>query len=191
LAETWERANERGTTEEDIPAGSGYLPAGHLLAGGCGKDQAADAPGDSATEPAAADSQQTRVTLAPEQITSSRIGYAVVERRAGAGILEATAQIEPAGNRFAQIGSRACTNISVVEVRGLTPGLRPEDYEFSVQLSQAYELIIKLEIVGTDAQVDDWGEVIVKAGRKGKAGDGMVPVDQAVRVRTGERGEAS
>lgn len=85
-----------------------------LLAGGCGKDQAADGPADSATETAAADSQQTRVTLTPEQITSSRIGYAVVERRAGAGVLEATAQIEPAGNRFAQIGSRVSGRISAL-----------------------------------------------------------------------------
>ena len=90
--------------------------------------------------------------------------------------------------------SKGCTDISVIEVRGLTQGLRPEDYEFSVQLSQAYESITKLEIVGTDAQAESWTEVIVKTGRTGKAGDGMVfvvPVDQAVRVRTGERGEAS
>ena len=94
--------------------------------------------------------------------------------------------IDPAGPPRVLIHSRGYDSIQVRIHR-----VRPEDYEFSVQLSQAYELIIKLEIVGTDAQVDDWGEVIVKAGRKGKAGDGMVPVDQAVRVRTGERGEAS
>ena len=99
-----------------------------------------------------------------------------------------------AGSVIEALLGNGCTDISVIEVRGLTPGLRPEDYEFSVHLSQAYESISKLEIVGTDTQADAWTEVIVKAGRTGNVGDGMVfilPVDQAVRIRTGENGEAS
>ena len=99
-----------------------------------------------------------------------------------------------AGAVIETLVAKGCTDISVIEVRGLSAGLRREDYSFSVQLSQAYESITKLEIVGTDSQVEDWTGLIVRAGRTGHAGDGMVfvvAVEQAVRVRTGEMGEAS
>jgi nitrogen regulatory protein P-II 1 len=42
--------------------------------------------------------------------------------------------------------------------------------------------------------VDEAVQVIVKTGRTGEVGDGkifLIPVSDAVRVRTGERGEAA
>ncbi|GAA4656214.1 P-II family nitrogen regulator [Streptomyces chumphonensis] len=50
---------------------------------------------------------------------------------------------------------------------------------------------IRIEVLVEDDDTDQLIEVIVKASRTGKIGDGKVwsvPVDQAVRVRTGERG---
>jgi len=50
---------------------------------------------------------------------------------------------------------------------------------------------IRIEVLAEDADADQLIEVIVKAARTGKIGDGKVwslPVDTAVRVRTGERG---
>ncbi len=50
---------------------------------------------------------------------------------------------------------------------------------------------LKLEVLIDDAQVDEVVEAIVSAANTGKIGDGkvwVVPVEQAVRVRTGERG---
>src|SRR6201992_84978 len=50
---------------------------------------------------------------------------------------------------------------------------------------------IRIEVLAEDADADQLVEVIVKAARTGKIGDGKVwsiPVDTAVRVRTGERG---
>lgn len=49
---------------------------------------------------------------------------------------------------------------------------------------------VKLEILVDDAAVDQLVEVVVQAARTGKIGDGKVwvtPVDQIVRIRTGER----
>lgn len=49
----------------------------------------------------------------------------------------------------------------------------------------------RVEILVDDADVDDILNVIVTAARTGKIGDGKVwvsPVDEVVRVRTGERG---
>lgn len=53
---------------------------------------------------------------------------------------------------------------------------------------------IKLEMYVHDEQVDDVVARIVKTARTGEAGDGKVfilPVDDGVRIRTGESGEDS
>ncbi len=50
---------------------------------------------------------------------------------------------------------------------------------------------MKLEIVITDEQVDAVIEAVSKAAHTGKIGDGKIfvlPVEQAVRIRTGEEG---
>ena len=51
---------------------------------------------------------------------------------------------------------------------------------------------IKLEIVVTDARLDETVETIRSATNSGKIGDGKIfvlPVEEAIRVRTGERGD--
>ena len=53
---------------------------------------------------------------------------------------------------------------------------------------------IKLELVLTDKQVDAAVATIVKAAKTGKIGDGKVfvsTVEQAVRIRTDEKGDAA
>jgi nitrogen regulatory protein P-II 1 len=53
---------------------------------------------------------------------------------------------------------------------------------------------IKIEIVLDDEQVKRVTEVIESAARTGKIGDGKIfilPIDGAVRIRTGERGDAA
>ncbi|MDA8290904.1 MAG: P-II family nitrogen regulator [Actinomycetota bacterium] len=50
---------------------------------------------------------------------------------------------------------------------------------------------IRLEILVDDAQVDDVVDSVVATGRTGKIGDGKVwvlPAEEVVRIRTGERG---
>lgn len=50
---------------------------------------------------------------------------------------------------------------------------------------------IRIEVLCDDDDADDVIDVIVKAARSGRIGDGKVwsvPVDTVVRVRTGERG---
>jgi nitrogen regulatory protein P-II 1 len=51
---------------------------------------------------------------------------------------------------------------------------------------------IKIEVVITDQLVDSALDAIVKAARTGKIGDGKVfvsPIENAVRIRTEEKGE--
>ncbi len=50
---------------------------------------------------------------------------------------------------------------------------------------------VRLEVLVDDGDVKDIVEVLVKSARTGRIGDGKVwsvPVDDVVRVRTGERG---
>jgi nitrogen regulatory protein P-II 1 len=51
---------------------------------------------------------------------------------------------------------------------------------------------VRLEVLVDDDDLDDVVEVIVRAARTGKIGDGKVwsiPVETVIRVRTGERGQ--
>lgn len=50
---------------------------------------------------------------------------------------------------------------------------------------------VRIEVLVADADAEDVIEVLLKAARTGRIGDGKiwsVPVDTVVRVRTGERG---
>ena len=53
---------------------------------------------------------------------------------------------------------------------------------------------IRVEVVLPDNQVEAAIEAIVKAARTGKIGDGKIftaPLEQVIRIRTGEAGEAA
>jgi nitrogen regulatory protein P-II 1 len=53
---------------------------------------------------------------------------------------------------------------------------------------------VKIEVVLADEIVDQAVEAIIKAARSGKIGDGkifVIPVEQVVRIRTGETGEGA
>ena len=53
---------------------------------------------------------------------------------------------------------------------------------------------VKFEIVLGDEQVDKAVDVIVRSARTGKIGDGKVfvlPIEEAIRIRTEERGESA
>ncbi|MGI5348553.1 P-II family nitrogen regulator [Streptomyces sp. CA-250714] len=50
---------------------------------------------------------------------------------------------------------------------------------------------VRIEVLAEDEDAEQLLEIVVKAARTGKIGDGkvwVVPVETAVRVRTGERG---
>lgn len=51
---------------------------------------------------------------------------------------------------------------------------------------------LKLEIIIADDQLDTCVQTIIKAANTGKIGDGKIfvlPVEQVIRIRTGEQGE--
>jgi nitrogen regulatory protein P-II 1 len=84
--------------------------------------------------------------------------------------------------------------ITITEVRGAGQQRgyvhRYRGAEYRVNLLEK----VKLETVVSDDQLEEAIDVIVKAGRTGEVGDGkifVIPVGDAVRVRTGDRGSAA
>jgi nitrogen regulatory protein P-II 1 len=90
-----------------------------------------------------------------------------------------------------EIGVPAMT---VTEVRGAgkQKGLtqRYRGIEYTLNLVEK----VKLEIVVPDHEAHDVAETIAEAARTGDIGDGkifLIPVGEAIRIRTGEEGEVA
>jgi nitrogen regulatory protein P-II 1 len=82
--------------------------------------------------------------------------------------------------------------MTVTEVKGFgRTGGKKEVYRGSAYVVD-FVPKVKLEIVVTDDVVADVIEAIEKAAKTGRIGDGKIfvmPLEEAVRIRTGERGK--
>ncbi|MDQ5887216.1 MAG: P-II family nitrogen regulator [Neisseriaceae bacterium] len=84
------------------------------------------------------------------------------------------------------------TGLTVTEVKGF--GRQKGHTELYRGAEYVVDFLpkVKLELVVTEAQVEPAIEAIIKAARTGKIGDGKIfvmPVEQVVRIRTGETDE--
>lgn len=62
----------------------------------------------------ASDGDAGPIELTAEQVANAGLAYGVVERRASAGVLAATAEIEPAADRMASLGSRVAGRVTAI-----------------------------------------------------------------------------
>ena len=90
------------------------------------------------------------------------------------------------------LGDLGTQGITVCEVRGF--GRQKGHTELYRGAEYVVDFIpkIKIELVIADELVDQVVETITEAARTGHVGDGKIfvmPVEEAVRIRTGERGE--
>ena len=86
------------------------------------------------------------------------------------------------------------TGLTVAEVKGF--GRQKGHTELYRGAEYVVDFLpkVKVELIVADTQVDRAIEAIVKAARTGKIGDGKIfvaPVEQVVRIRTGETNEAA
>jgi nitrogen regulatory protein P-II 1 len=86
------------------------------------------------------------------------------------------------------------TGLTVTEVKGF--GRQKGHTELYRGAEYVVDFLpkVKVEIVVADGSVEQVIEAIVKAARTGKIGDGKIfvtPVEQIVRIRTGEMNEAA
>jgi nitrogen regulatory protein PII len=80
--------------------------------------------------------------------------------------------------------------MTISEVRALLPQGNVQTYR-GVQYLVDYSPKIKVEVVVSDAQLDAVLAVLEVAARMGQLGDGTImvsPVEEVIRIRTGERG---
>lgn len=92
------------------------------------------------------------------------------------------------------LGEIGVSGMTVTEVRG--HGRQRGHVERYRGAEYTIDLLakVKLEIVVPDAEAEQIVDTIVKASRTGEIGDGKVfvlPVEESVRVRTGDKGEDS
>ena len=100
-----------------------------------------------------------------------------------------TSKLEAVKNALHEIGAEGMT---VLEVRG--HGRQKGHTEVYRGREYTVDLIpkIKIEMVVTDAMVDQITRTIVSSAQTGKIGDGKIflsRVDEAIRIRNDERGE--
>ncbi len=86
------------------------------------------------------------------------------------------------------------TGLTVTEVKGF--GRQKGHTELYRGAEYVVDFLpkVKVEVVLQDAMVDRAIEAVVRAARTGKIGDGKIfvtSVDQVIRIRTGESGEAA
>ncbi len=81
--------------------------------------------------------------------------------------------------------------MTITEVRGFGRQRGQKDVYRSVEYEADLLPKVKIEIVLDDAMVPAVVDAVDKAARTGKVGDGKIfilPVDDAIRIRTGETG---
>jgi nitrogen regulatory protein P-II 1 len=100
-------------------------------------------------------------------------------------------KLEEVKNALAQVGVEGMT---VTEVKGFGRQKGHTDVYRGSEYTVDFLPKIKLDIVVTDQVLDAAVEAIVRAAKSGKIGDGKVfvfQVEEAIRIRTEERGRAA
>ena len=98
-------------------------------------------------------------------------------------------KLDDVKERLRAIGINGMT-VSEVKGFGRTGG-KTEIYRGSAYVVD-FVPKIRVEIICTDAMAAEVIQAIVAAAKTGKIGDGKIfvtPIDEAIRIRTGERGE--
>ena len=100
-------------------------------------------------------------------------------------------KLEEVKEALAEVGVEGMT---VTEVKGF--GRQKGKTEIYLGSEYVVDFLpkIKIEVVLGDSKVEEALQTIIKTARTGKIGDGKIfilPVEQAIRIRTGERAEAA
>jgi nitrogen regulatory protein P-II 1 len=97
-------------------------------------------------------------------------------------------KVDDIKERLTELGIRGMT---VTEVSGFGRQRGHKEVYRGAEYQVDFVAKIKIEIVVDDGQVEEILAAVQEAARTGKVGDGKIfvsPVENAVRIRTGERG---
>ena len=101
------------------------------------------------------------------------------------------AALENVQKALADVG---IAGMSVIEVRGYGRQRGHREVYRGAEYSVDFVPKIKLEIAVTDDRREQAIEAVVSAAKSGKVGDGkifVVPMNEALRIRTGETGDGA
>jgi nitrogen regulatory protein P-II 1 len=90
------------------------------------------------------------------------------------------------------LGEAGITGMTVTEVKGFGRQKGHTEIYRGSEYTVDFLPKLKLEVVLDDEHLDSAVSAIVKAAKTGKIGDGKVfvsPIDEAIRIRTEEKGE--
>ncbi|RJP16726.1 MAG: P-II family nitrogen regulator [Candidatus Abyssobacteria bacterium SURF_5] len=90
------------------------------------------------------------------------------------------------------LGNIGIKGLTVVEVKGFGRQKGHKELYRGAEYEIEFLPKVKLEVVVPDNEVETVIDAIVSSARTGRLGDGKVfvqPVEEVIRIRTGERGE--
>ena len=93
-----------------------------------------------------------------------------------------------------ELGKVGINGLSISEVNGYGNQKGWKEYVRGTEVDYNFLPKIKVEIVAIDAQVESIVKTIVAVAKTGEVGDGKIfisTIDDAIRIRTGETGEAA
>jgi nitrogen regulatory protein P-II 1 len=80
------------------------------------------------------------------------------------------------------------TDMTVLDVKEIGRETDPRNLQLSVEMSERYAKVSKIEIVCSKERVDPIVETLRRAAYTGEPGDGIIyvtPVEMSVKIRTG------
>lgn len=108
--------------------------------------------------------------------------------------IEAFVRINMAEHVVSALAAEGSQDFALFEVQRIMRGLPREAYDFSVRLGGTFEPMVKFEVVCRDDTAERLVAAIQRVASTGRPGDGklfVLPVDDAVRIRNGDRGEGA
>jgi nitrogen regulatory protein PII len=102
------------------------------------------------------------------------------------------AYVQPHKLSDVSLALRGLCGFTVTDVRGRGRGKQQDEENQRTTDAVDFEKHVKLEVCCPDAVVDQVVEAVRKAAHTGLRGDGVIcvtPVENAVRISTGERGD--
>ncbi|GAB4333365.1 MAG: P-II family nitrogen regulator [Candidatus Abyssubacteria bacterium] len=98
-------------------------------------------------------------------------------------------KLEEVKDALSKVGIKGLT---VIEVKGFGRQKGHKELYRGAEYEIEFLPKVKLEVVVPDAEVENVIDAIMSSARTGRLGDGkvfVVPVEEVIRIRTGERGE--
>jgi nitrogen regulatory protein P-II 1 len=98
-------------------------------------------------------------------------------------------KLEEVKDALAKVGIKGLT---VIEVKGFGRQKGHKELYRGAEYEIEFLPKVKLEVVVPDTEVESVIDAIIASARTGRLGDGkvfVVPVEEVIRIRTGERGE--